>query len=84
MRNFEFKNPTKIIFGNGQIEKVSTEIPENAKILLLYGGGSVKKNGIYKQVKEALKDFEIEEFGGIPANPEYEILKKPVRKISFR
>jgi NADP-dependent alcohol dehydrogenase len=74
MLNFEFKNPTKIIFGKGQIEKIAQEIPANAKVLMLYGGGSIKKNGIYEQVKSALKNFEVVEFGGIPANPEYEIL----------
>lgn len=74
MLNFEFKNPTKILFGKGEISKISQEIPKNAKILLLYGGGSIKKNGIYDQVISALKDFHVEEFGGIPANPEYEIL----------
>ena len=47
MNNFEFKNPTKILFGKGQIENLSKEIPENSKILMLYGGGSIKKNGIY-------------------------------------
>jgi len=74
MLNFEFKNPTKIIFGKGEIAKISKEIPENANILLLYGGGSIKKNGIYEQVTEALKNFDYIEFGGIPANPEYEVL----------
>lgn len=74
MLNFEFKNPTKIIFGKGQIAKLSKEIPQKSKILLLYGGGSIFKNGVYDQVKAALKDFEVIEFGGIPANPEYEVL----------
>ena len=74
MLNFEFKNPTKIIFGKGEIAKISKEIPENANILLLYGGGSIKKNGVYEQVTEALKNFDYIEFGGIPANPEYEVL----------
>lgn len=74
MLNFEFKNPTKIIFGKGEITKISKEIPENANILLLYGGGSIKKNGVYEQVTEALKNFDYIEFGGIPANPEYEVL----------
>lgn len=74
MLNFEFKNPTKIIFGTGQIEKLSKEIPKNAKVLMLYGGGSIKTNGIYEQVKKALSSFEVVEFGGIPANPEYEVL----------
>lgn len=88
MKNFEFKNPTKIIFGKGEINKIAVEIPSNAKILLLYGGGSIKKNGIYEQVKTALAAFEIEEFGGIPANPEYAVLKEALtvikdKKITF-
>ncbi len=74
MNNFEFNNPTKIVFGKNQIKKLTTEIPENAKVLLLYGGGSIKKNGIYEQVTEALSKFEFIEFGGIPANPEYAVL----------
>ncbi len=74
MLNFEFKNPTKILFGKGLIEKVTSEIPANAKVLMLYGGGSIMKNGIYEQVKSALKNFEVVEFGGIPANPEYAVL----------
>jgi NADP-dependent alcohol dehydrogenase len=76
MLNFEFKNPTKIHFGKGLIEKLTTEIPANAKVLMLYGGGSIMKNGIYEQVKSALKNFEVVEFGGIPANPEYAVLLK--------
>lgn len=81
MLNFEFKNPTKIIFGKGEIAKLSSEIPANSKVLMLYGGGSIKKNGIYEQVKEALKSFEVVEFGGIPANPEYEILMDALKIV---
>lgn len=81
MLNFEFKNPTKIIFGKGQIAKIATEIPKNAKVLMLYGGGSIKSNGIYEQVKTALKDFEVVEFGGIPANPEYAVLMDALQII---
>ncbi len=81
MLNFEFKNPTKIIFGKGQITKIATEIPKNAKVLMLYGGGSIKSNGIYEQVKTALKDFEVVEFGGIPANPEYAVLMDALQII---
>ena len=81
MKNFEFKNPTKIIFGKGQIEKLSQEIPENAKILMLYGGGSIMRNGIYEQVKEALSGYEVVEFGGIPANPEYSVLMEALKVI---
>ncbi|WP_417443937.1 iron-containing alcohol dehydrogenase [Joostella sp.] len=81
MNNFEFKNPTKIIFGKDTIEKLNTEIPEDAKVLMLYGGGSIKKNGIYEQVKKALSNLEVIEFGGIPANPEYSILMKALKII---
>jgi len=81
MNNFEFKNPTKIIFGNEQIKKLSTEIPAKAKVLVLYGGGSIKKNGIYEQVIKALANFDIVEFGGIPANPEYAVLMNALQVI---
>lgn len=81
MLNFEFKNPTKILFGKGQIAKLATEIPQNARILMLYGGGSIKKNGIYEQVKTALSSHTVFEFGGIPANPEYEVLLKALAMI---
>ncbi|WP_299391128.1 iron-containing alcohol dehydrogenase [uncultured Gelidibacter sp.] len=81
MNNFEFKNPTKIIFGKDTIAKLENEIPQNAKVLLLYGGGSIKKNGIYDQVKSALKNSNIIEFGGIPANPEYAVLMEALKII---
>lgn len=74
MNNFQYKNPTKILFGKNQIENLTTEIPANAKVMMLYGGGSIKKNGVYDQVKKALSTFEVVEFGGIPANPEYSVL----------
>ncbi len=81
MKNFEYKNPTKILFGEGQIASLNNEIPENAKVMLLYGGGSIKRNGIYEQVKAALHQRDTVEFGGIPANPEYEILLKALNEI---
>lgn len=81
MLNFEFKNPTKILFGKGEIAKISKEIPQDAKILMIYGGGSIKSNGVYDQVKEALKDHELHEFGGVPANPEYEVLIRALQVI---
>ncbi|MBW8361137.1 MAG: iron-containing alcohol dehydrogenase [Kaistella sp.] len=81
MNNFKYRNPTKILFGKGQIENLSTEIPANSKILMLYGGGSIKKNGIYEEVKKALSGYEVLEFGGIPANPEYSILLDALKVI---
>lgn len=84
MNNFEFKNPTKIIFGKDTIEKLKEEIPTDAKVLLLYGGGSIKKNGVYDQVKTALANVDVTEFGGIPANPEYVILMEALKVIKAK
>lgn len=81
MNNFTYKNPTKIIFGKGQIATLQEEIPQNTKVLLLYGGGSIKKNGIYKQVTSALQEYEVVEFGGVSANPEYKIAMEAVSVI---
>lgn len=81
MNNFELKNPTKIIFGKDAIKKLESEIPQDAKVLLLYGGGSIKKNGIYNQVKTALAKVDVVEFGGIPANPEYAVLMDALKVI---
>ncbi len=81
MNNFKYRNPTKILFGKGQIENLPTEIPANSKILMLYGGGSIMKNGIYDQVTKALSGYELIEFGGIPANPEYSVLLDALKVI---
>jgi NADP-dependent alcohol dehydrogenase len=78
MLNFELYNPTNLVFGKGQIEKLSTLVPEGAKIMLAYGGGSIFKNGIHEQVINNLKGFEIVEFSGIEANPHFETLMKAV------
>ncbi|NBB31044.1 iron-containing alcohol dehydrogenase [Cellulophaga sp. BC115SP] len=81
MLNFELQNPTKILFGKGQIANITKEIPTNARILMTYGGGSIKTNGVYDQVIEALKNHEIVEFSGIEPNPTYETLMKAVEII---
>ena len=78
MNNFTFFNPTRIHFGKGQIAKIKEEIPENAKVMLTYGGGSIKKNGIYDQVMDALQGYEVVEFSGIEPNPHYETLVKAI------
>jgi len=81
MLNFELYNPTNLIFGKGQIKKLSTLVPKEAKILLAYGGGSIFKNGIYDQVIKTLEGFNIVEFGGIEPNPRFETLMKAVDVI---
>ncbi|MFV0590194.1 MAG: iron-containing alcohol dehydrogenase [Draconibacterium sp.] len=81
MYNFEYKNPVKIIFGKGTIPNVVNEIPVNKKILMTYGGGSIKRTGVYDQVKSALKGFDLLEFGGIEANPHYETCMKAVELV---
>lgn len=81
MYNFEYQNPVKIIFGKGEISKVGVNIPVGSKILLTYGGGSIFKNGVYDQVKAAIKGFEVLEFGGIEPNPHYETLMKAVEVV---
>lgn len=88
MLNFELYNPTNLIFGKGQIEKLPTLIPANSKILLAYGGGSIFSNGIHEQVCKSLEGFDIVEFGGIEPNPHFETLIKAVaiikeKKIDF-
>ena len=81
MNNFEFFNPVRIRFGKGQISQLSKLVPDGANILLTYGGGSIKKNGVYDQVINALKGFKISEFGGIEANPHYETLMEAVALV---
>lgn len=81
MQNFTYSNPTKILFGKGTIAQLSRHIPAKARILLTYGGGSIKQNGVYEQVLEALKGFAVHEFGGIEPNPRYETLMKAVSLV---
>jgi NADP-dependent alcohol dehydrogenase len=79
--NFSFYNPTRILFGEGQIASISRLIPSGAKVLVTYGGGSIKKNGVYDQVISSLKDFQWLEFGGIEPNPHYETLMRAVHVV---
>jgi NADP-dependent alcohol dehydrogenase len=88
MNNFVFQNPTKLIFGKESISTAGKEIPTDKRVMLTYGGGSIKANGVYDQVKAALKDHFVVEFNGIEPNPTYETLMKAVaivkeQKIDF-
>ena len=81
MNNFDLYNPVNYVFGKGQISKLSELTPKNTKILIAYGGGSIFKNGVYDQVKAALPNHDIVEFGGIEPNPRFETLMKAVEII---
>ena len=73
MQNFDYRTPTRLIFGKGVIEKLPEVMGAiGKKVLLTYGGGSIKKSGLYDKVKELLKDFEITELSGIQPNPKYD------------
>ena len=73
MQNFDYMTPTRLEFGENAIEKLPAVMGAIAKrVLLAYGGGSIKKIGLYDRVKELLKDFEITELSGIQPNPKYD------------
>jgi NADP-dependent alcohol dehydrogenase len=80
MQNFMFNNPTQIVFGKGRIPELAKLVHPDEKILMTYGGGSIKTNGVYDQVKKALGGHQVVEFGGIEPNPEYETCMQAVKK----
>ncbi|MDP5253047.1 MULTISPECIES: iron-containing alcohol dehydrogenase [unclassified Vibrio] len=79
--HFSYHNPTKILFGQQQISNIAQEIPLDKKVIVLYGGGSIKSNGVYQQVEQALSDHQWIEFSGIEPNPTKETLDKAVALI---
>ncbi|EJG1637234.1 iron-containing alcohol dehydrogenase [Vibrio alginolyticus] len=79
--NFSYVNPTKIFFGQKQIAAIKEAIPSDQKVLVVYGGGSIKKNGVYDQVVEALEGHEWLEFSGVEPNPTKETLDKAVAMV---
>lgn len=79
MNNFTFQNPTKLIFGKGTIAKLAKEIPTDKKLMITFGSGSVKKNGVYDQVVKALEGKKYVEFWGIEPNPTVETLRKAIQ-----
>ncbi|EIC0050311.1 alcohol dehydrogenase [Salmonella enterica subsp. enterica serovar Java] len=81
MNNFKLHTPTRILFGKGAIVDLRDQIPQDARVLITYGGGSVKKTGVLAQVQEALKGLDVWEFGGIEPNPSYETLMKAVQLV---
>ncbi|OGV58631.1 MAG: aldehyde reductase [Lentisphaerae bacterium GWF2_52_8] len=88
MENFIFHNPVKLVFGKGCIAQIPELLPSVQTIMLVYGGGSIKRNGVYDQVLAALKGRNLVEFAGIEPNPRYETSMKAVllarqRKVDF-
>ncbi len=84
MQNFDYQNPTRILFGQGSIAKLAKAVPASARVLLLYGGGSVLKNGTLDEVKAALATAgigHVSEFSGIEPNPTFETLMRAVQQV---
>lgn len=70
MENFQFYNPVQLVFGRGQLEKLPNLIPDGVeRVLVVYGGGSIKRNGIYTNVMKKLENYEVFELGGVEPNP---------------
>ena len=88
MNNFTFQNPTKLLFGKGMIDKLPEQLSKDKRIMITFGGGSVKKNGVYDQVINALNGYDFIEFWGIEPNPTIETLRKAIilgkeKKVNF-
>jgi len=81
MWNFTYHNPTKIVFGKGTIAQLTDLVPKGRTVMMIYGGGSIKRNGVYDQVVDALSDHTVVEFGGVQPNPKYEKLMEAVEQV---
>ncbi len=81
MLNFDFYNPTQILFGQGQIAAIGKQIAADARVLVVYGGGSIKQNGVYDEVMAALAGRQVSEFSGIEPNPSYETLMRAIAQV---
>ncbi|MGM0623116.1 MAG: iron-containing alcohol dehydrogenase [Campylobacterota bacterium] len=79
--HFDYYNPTTICFGEGKIAQIPKYIGKEQKVLVVYGGGSIKNNGVYDQVARALEGYEWSEFGGVEPNPTYETMNKAVQLV---
>ena len=84
MLNFNFKNQTEILFGKGQIKEAKSRLPQDARVLLLYGGGSIKRNGVYDDVLTLLNGIQYEEFSGVEPNPTLETLMQAVELVKAK
>jgi len=78
MQNFDYYNPTQIVFGQERLHELNNLVPADAKVLVLFGGGSVKRFGTLDKIKASLGERKVLEFGGIEANPKFETLMQAV------
>ena len=81
MTNFTYYNPVKLVFGKGMIAELKNLIPAEVKVMVTYGGGSIKKNGVYDQVRQALSGHVVTEFCGIEPNPRYETCMRAATQV---
>ena len=81
--NFDFYNPTNVLFGQGQIAALSKQIPADARVLVVYGGGSIKQNGVFDEVMAALEGRQVTEFAGVEPNPSYETLMRAIEQVKL-
>ena len=81
MLNFEFHNPTRIVFGQGKVADLARLVPAQARVLVLYGGESARRTGTLGEVRAALGERSVSEFGGIEPNPSYETLMRAVEQV---
>ena len=81
MNNFSYYNPVRVEFGRGAIAKLADLLSPDERVLLVYGGGSIKANGVHGQVMKALDGRAVEEFGGVEANPQYATLMRAVEVV---
>jgi NADP-dependent alcohol dehydrogenase len=81
MFNFDLYNPTRILFGKGRIADLDKVVPANARVLILYGGGSIKSNGVFDEVRAALGNRQVQEFAGIEPNPSFDTLMLAVELV---
>ncbi|MDU7877416.1 MAG: iron-containing alcohol dehydrogenase, partial [Veillonella sp.] len=81
MYNFDFYNPTHIVFGKDRLDELDTLVPKDAKVLITYGGGSAVHSGLIDRIVKALGNRKVEQFGGIEPNPSLETCERAVAFI---
>ena len=81
MFNFDFYNPTHIVFGKDRLSELNALVPKDAKVLITYGGGSAVRSGLIDRIVAALGDRKVEQFGGIEPNPSLETCEHAVAFI---